>query len=118
MSIAQEAARGYDPYIIAAGPRSKAGLPKFEHAERTLASKRVISAFGFWIFLLSDIIMFSALFATYAVLVPATAGGPTGRQLFDYRNVAIDPDVWSAKVLEEILCARCNKHRNCSLRNE
>src|SRR4029078_9521953 len=50
MSIAQEAARGDDPYIIGVGRRSYAGRPRFEDAERTLASKRVISAYGFWIF--------------------------------------------------------------------
>ncbi len=48
------------------------------------------SGYGFWIFLLSDIIMFSAFFATYAVLSDATAGGPTGADLFDLRNVAIE----------------------------
>ena len=42
------------------------------------APKRIVVAYGFWIFLLSDIVMFSALFASYAVLVRATAGGPTG----------------------------------------
>ena len=42
------------------------------------APKRIVVAFGFWVFLLSDIVMFSALFAAYAVLVRATAGGPTG----------------------------------------
>jgi cytochrome o ubiquinol oxidase subunit 3 len=54
------------------------------------ASKRIIVAYGFWIFLLSDIIMFSAIFATYAVLVGATDGGPTGAQLFDQKRVAIE----------------------------
>ncbi len=54
------------------------------------ASKRVVTAYGFWIFLLSDIIMFSAFFASYAVLVGQTAGGPTGRELFDIRNVAFE----------------------------
>jgi hypothetical protein len=39
------------------------------------APKRIVVAYGFWIFLLSDIVMFSALFAAYAVLVHATAGG-------------------------------------------
>ena len=68
MSITQEVARSDDPHIIGVGPRSYAGLPRFEHAQRTIASKRVISAYGFWIFLLSDIIMFSAFFAAYAVL--------------------------------------------------
>jgi cytochrome o ubiquinol oxidase subunit 3 len=54
------------------------------------APKRVVAGFGFWIFLLSDIVMFSALFATYAVLVRATAGGPTGSQLFNQGSVAIE----------------------------
>ena len=40
--------------------------------------KRIVVGYGFWIFLLSDIVMFSAFFATYAVLVGQTAGGPTG----------------------------------------
>jgi cytochrome o ubiquinol oxidase subunit III len=34
--------------------------------------------------------MFSALFATYSVLVRATAGGPTGAELFNQTNVAIE----------------------------
>jgi cytochrome o ubiquinol oxidase subunit 3 len=55
-----------------------------------LVSKRIIVGYGFWIFLLSDIIMFSAFFATYAVLVDATAGGPSGRELFNLRNVGIE----------------------------
>ncbi len=54
------------------------------------ASKRIVVAFGFWIFLISDIILFAALFATYAVLTDSTAGGPSGRDLFDLRTVAIE----------------------------
>jgi cytochrome o ubiquinol oxidase subunit III len=52
--------------------------------------KRIVTAYGFWIFLLSDIVMFSALFAAYAVLAHATAGGLAGAQLFDQVNVAIE----------------------------
>jgi len=59
------------------------------HGEGGPASKRIVVAYGFWIFLLSDIIMFSAFFASYAVLSGATAGGPTGRELFDLSRVAI-----------------------------
>jgi cytochrome o ubiquinol oxidase subunit 3 len=51
------------------------------------ASKRIVVAYGFWIFILSDMIMFSALFAAYAVLQGNTAGGPTGAELFDLRKV-------------------------------
>ncbi len=55
-----------------------------------LRSKRIIVGYGFWIFLLSDIIMFSAFFAAYAVLVGETAGGPSGRDLFDLTNVGLE----------------------------
>jgi cytochrome o ubiquinol oxidase subunit 3 len=53
-------------------------------------SKAIIVPYGFWLFILSDIILFSALFASYAALVHATDGGPSGRDLFDLRNVAIE----------------------------
>ena len=54
------------------------------------APKRIVVAYGFWIFILSDIIMFSGLFAAYAVLSRNTAGGPTGEELFNLRNVFIE----------------------------
>jgi cytochrome o ubiquinol oxidase subunit III len=59
-------------------------------SEEGPAPKRIIAGFGFWIFLLSDVVMFSALFAGYAVLAKATGGGPTAAQLFDLRNVAME----------------------------
>ena len=54
------------------------------------APVRIVVAYGFWIFLLSDIIMFSALFASYAVLSGQTAGGPSGHDLFELRYVGIE----------------------------
>ena len=42
-----------------------------------------IAALGFWIYLMSDLIVFSGLFATYVVLSHSYAGGPTGKELFD-----------------------------------
>jgi len=54
------------------------------------APKRVVVAYGFWIFLLSDIVMFATLFAAYAVLARATDGGPSGVQLFSQASVAIE----------------------------
>jgi len=54
------------------------------------APKRIVVGYGFWIFLLSDIVMFAALFAAYAVLAHATAGGPSGAQLFNQFSVAIE----------------------------
>jgi len=62
-----------------------------EHVvEGGLAPKRVVAGYGFWVFLLSDIIMFAALFAAYAVLVNATAGGPSGAELFSQTSVALE----------------------------
>jgi cytochrome o ubiquinol oxidase subunit III len=54
------------------------------------APKRIVVAYGFWIFILSDFVLFSGLFAAYAVLSGNTAGGPTGAELFNLRNVFIE----------------------------
>jgi cytochrome o ubiquinol oxidase subunit 3 len=53
------------------------------------APKRIYVAYGFWVFLLSDVVMFSAFFAAYAVLFRSTAGGPGARDLFILRNTAV-----------------------------
>ena len=54
------------------------------------APTRTVVAYGFWIFLLSDFVLFSGLFAAYAVLSGNTAGGPTGADLFNLRSVFIE----------------------------
>jgi cytochrome o ubiquinol oxidase subunit 3 len=64
--------------------------PAVAASEAGPAPKRVVVAFGFWIFLLSDIVMFATLFAAYAVLARATDGGPRGVQLFSQLSVAIE----------------------------
>jgi cytochrome o ubiquinol oxidase subunit III len=43
-------------------------------------------AFGFWLYLMSDAIIFSLLFATYAVMARNNAGGPTANTLFSLPN--------------------------------
>jgi cytochrome o ubiquinol oxidase subunit 3 len=73
----------------AAPARSGHGVPAGTSADGP-ASRRIIVGYGFWIFLLSDIIMFSAFFAAYAVLNGATNGGPGPAQLFDTNSVAIE----------------------------
>jgi cytochrome o ubiquinol oxidase subunit 3 len=52
-------------------------------SERGPASIETVASFGFWLFLLSDVVMFSALFAAYAVLQDHVAGGPDGLKLFN-----------------------------------
>jgi cytochrome o ubiquinol oxidase subunit 3 len=54
------------------------------------APRRVVAGYGFWLFLLSDIIIFAALFAAYAVLSGQTVGGPSGAVLFDKKHVLIE----------------------------
>ncbi len=43
---------------------------------------------GFWIYLLSDLMIFASLFATYGVLGRSYAAGPSGADLFDLRLIA------------------------------
>jgi cytochrome o ubiquinol oxidase subunit 3 len=45
---------------------------------------------GFWIYLMTDLIMFAVLFATYAVLHTSTAGGPGSHELFDLQFVLVE----------------------------
>jgi cytochrome o ubiquinol oxidase subunit I len=54
------------------------------------APKRIVTGYGFWIFLLSDFILFSGFYASYAVLSHATAGGPGPQQLFHLPTVAFE----------------------------
>ena len=60
------------------------------HGETGPANKRIIVGYGFWIFLLSDIVVFSCFFATFAVQQGATAGGPGMRQIVDVNRVALE----------------------------
>ncbi|WWO98081.1 MAG: cytochrome o ubiquinol oxidase subunit III [Candidatus Dasytiphilus stammeri] len=56
-------------------------------------SHSVINAnkvFGFWIYLMSDCILFASLFATYAVLVNGTADGPMGKEIFNLPLVLLE----------------------------
>jgi len=45
---------------------------------------------GFWLYLMSDCLVFACLFAMYAVLGRSYAGGPTGAELFDLPTVALN----------------------------
>ncbi len=71
----------HDPHRLRAEP---------DGGHKGPASKRITTAYGFWIFLLSDFVLFSGFYAAYAVLSPATAGGPTPKELFDLNIVAFE----------------------------
>src|SRR5215831_272425 len=46
--------------------------------------------FGFWIYLMSDCLLFATLFAAYAVLHKNTDGGVGGKDIFELKYVAIE----------------------------
>jgi cytochrome o ubiquinol oxidase subunit III len=54
------------------------------------APKRIVVGYGFWIFLLSDFVIFASFFATWGVLVHNTDGGPTTHDLFDLKTAGIE----------------------------
>ncbi|WP_312928166.1 cytochrome o ubiquinol oxidase subunit III [Pseudescherichia sp.] len=58
-----------------------------EHEHHDAGSNKV---FGFWMYLMSDCILFACLFATYAVLVNGTAGGPSGKDIFELPFVLVE----------------------------
>ncbi|PLZ04188.1 cytochrome o ubiquinol oxidase subunit III [Burkholderia sp. WAC0059] len=51
------------------------------------------SVFGFWLYLMTDCLLFASLFAVFAVMSHQYAGGPTGKDLFDIQDVALETGV-------------------------
>ncbi len=66
-----------DASVAAAGGNGDEPAPPDVYEQR---------AFGFWLYLMSDAIIFSLLFATYAVMARNNAGGPTANTLFSLPN--------------------------------
>ncbi|MCA8927617.1 MAG: cytochrome c oxidase subunit 3 [Alphaproteobacteria bacterium] len=56
-------------------------VPPEPHRERAL---------GFWLYLITDAVLFAVLFANYAVLLPGTAGGPAPGEIFTLWRVAAE----------------------------
>ena len=54
-----------------------------DHAAETMV-------FGFWVFLMSDAILFAMVFATYVTLLQGTAGGLGPRDLYELQSVFIE----------------------------
>ncbi len=48
------------------------------------------SIFGFWVYLMTDCVLFATLFATFAVLRNSTFGGPAGSDLFSMPFVLME----------------------------
>ncbi|CAG4889271.1 cytochrome o ubiquinol oxidase subunit III [Paraburkholderia gardini] len=51
------------------------------------------SVFGFWLYLMTDCVLFASLFAVFAVMAHQFGGGPSGKDLFDIPGVALETAV-------------------------
>jgi cytochrome o ubiquinol oxidase subunit 3 len=74
------------PIDVAAPPRAK--TPVFYLTEDYHPEGGTM--LGFWIYLMSDCLIFAILFAAYGVLGRSYAAGPSGHDLFDLTTVAIN----------------------------
>ncbi|AMO56878.1 hypothetical protein GZ77_01995 [Endozoicomonas montiporae] len=57
-----------------------------EHQTESLSNK----AFGFWLYLMTDALIFALLFATYVTMFRSTASGPEPSELFDLKHVFLE----------------------------
>lgn len=58
------------------------------HGKDNEAAERMM--FGFWVFMMSDAILFGMVFATYMTSIHATAGGPGPHDLYDIKSAFIE----------------------------
>jgi len=75
----------HTPSLVAAD-----GTPLYHLAEEPHHPEGSSTMLGFWIYLMSDCLIFAMLFATYGVLGTSYAGGPGPRDLFDLPLVAVN----------------------------
>jgi cytochrome o ubiquinol oxidase subunit III len=69
----------------------KTNLANLAELEREHAPSH--SVFGFWLYLMTDCVLFASLFAVFAVMAHQFAGGPSGKELFDIPGVAMETAV-------------------------
>lgn len=65
---------------------SIAGAPAPESRDAARREREL----GFWLYLMSDAVIFALLFATYAIMQPNTAGGPDAKSLFSLSRTLIE----------------------------
>ena len=90
LPAAQETVRRVreDPHRLGhRDPHAREPVVGTGHGVTGPATKRIIVGYGFWLFLLSDIVMFSCFFAAFAVQRDATAGGPGMATIVDMQRL-------------------------------
>lgn len=74
-----------------AQPRTQSRHPGLnlsaDHAQDVDSREEMV--FGFWVFMMSDLIIFGLLMATYVTMLGGTAGGPGPKDLFELKSVFI-----------------------------
>ncbi|MGR9114278.1 MAG: cytochrome o ubiquinol oxidase subunit III [Gammaproteobacteria bacterium] len=60
------------------------------HRSDAIETSEPAKVFGFWVYLMSDAVIFALLFATYASMSRNFAGGPTSKEIFDLGNVFLE----------------------------
>lgn len=80
-----------------------------DHGEHHTQAETTL--FGFWVFVMSDLITFGMVFATYATMRHAQAGGPGPAQLFDLTSVAIQTALLLTSSLTFGLASLALKHQ-------
>lgn len=68
--------------------------------------------FGFWVYLMTDCVLFATLFATYAVLRNSTFGGPSGEELFSLPFVLVETLILLTSSLTAGLAILAAKNNN------
>jgi cytochrome o ubiquinol oxidase subunit 3 len=61
-----------------------------QNTQNRNAAKDETTIFGFWVYLMTDLVLFATLFATYAVLHNNTAGGEGAGELFSMPFVLVE----------------------------
>ena len=76
-------------------------------------SKNETAMFGFWVFMMSDLILFGLLFAVYITTIGVTAGGPGPKELFDFTSLGIQTALLLTSSLTIGLATFALKHPRC-----
>lgn len=81
------------------------------------STKTLVTSLGFWIYLMTDCVLFATLFATFAVLRHNTNGGPGGDELFSMPYVLTETLILltSSFTCGLAMVATANKRRNWTL---
>lgn len=59
-------------------------------AENALQARNEKTLLGFWVYLMTDVVLFATLFATYMVVRNGTNGGPAGADIFNLQFVLVE----------------------------